>query len=287
MQCKKGIYIKSQDQVVPCGQCMPCRINKGRLWSGRIILENLAHYEKTYFNGLFCTLTYNDDTVPCTVEGVQSLRKKTFRKWLSNQAKIQGSFRYYAVGEYGDLTKRPHYHLALFCFDNEQANAILETWRKSFGFVQVAEITDERARYLANYTAKKLTKHDDDRLEYGQEPEFRISSRNPPIGAAYIDKLVENFSSKHGKRILKERGDIERSFRFNGRIYPVHPWILTKARERLGIPVLHRDRCIHPEYLKWHEIMEAEINHEEADQIERNLHAKKKQRLHRSTTVNL
>lgn len=266
---------------------MPCRINKGRLWSGRILLENLHHYSETGFNGLFVTLTFNDSNLPLTAEGVPTLRKKAFRKWLNNQIRDQGPFRYYAVGEYGEKYLRPHYHMALFPQSYEQADSILGTWAKSRGYVQSAEINDERARYLANYTAKKLTNHADDRLEQGQEPEFRISSRKPPIASDFIDKLVQQFGSGTGAKIVEERGDIERTFRYNGRIYPIHPWILHKARERLGIPVLHRDRLIHPEYEKWHEIQEAMIDPEAADQIEANLNAKKRQRLHRSTTVNL
>ena len=187
------------------------------------MLENGYHWTINGQRSYFATFTYSDDHVPVTVEGIQTLDKKAFRKWLRGQLRIS-AFRYYAVGEYGDKTKRPHYHMALFCQNDEQADSILRSWQQRYGFTQVSEMHDEKARYLANYTAKKLTKADDARLEPGQEPEFRISSRNPPLGAAFIDVLVETYSKGHGKRLVEERGDIDRTFKWNGRKYPIHPW---------------------------------------------------------------
>lgn len=235
----------------------------------------------------FTTHTYSEATVPRTIEGIETLDKSSFRKWLQSQRKNHGPFRYYAVGEYGDNTFRPHYHMALFSESSQQASAILESWQEKYGFITVTEITDERARYLANYTAKKLNKPDDPRLCFGQEPEFRISSRNPPIGADFINVLYKTYTARAGAQIIKDRGDIERTFRWNGRIYPIAPWILNKARERLGIPITHTERLTHPEYEKWHEIQEAIYDPETAHNMETHLNAKKIQRLYRTETVNI
>ncbi len=43
----------------PCGQCMPCRINRSRVWQHRIELEMLDHPWSS-----FVTLTYNDECMP-------------------------------------------------------------------------------------------------------------------------------------------------------------------------------------------------------------------------------
>lgn len=40
----------------PCGKCIPCLINRKRLWKHRLILESYCHDKSA-----FVTLTYNDD----------------------------------------------------------------------------------------------------------------------------------------------------------------------------------------------------------------------------------
>lgn len=268
MQCKRGIFIKTQNQTVPCGQCMPCRINKGRVWSGRIILEQSAHWSLNGQRSYFVTLTYSDANCPRTVEGDPTLRKKETLKWLNNEMSGRdksGAFRYYLVGEYGDTTRRPHYHMALFPGPNFKLGQFLGRWQERRGFTQIDEITHARARYLANYTAKKLTKADDDRLLPGQEPEFRTSSRRPPIGHDFIEVLVRQYTTRAGSKVIAEHGDIERTFRVDGKIYPIAPYILNRAREELGIPLLHRDRiAANDNYLKFHEVQEAIWNPKEA-----------------------
>ncbi|AXL15459.1 replication initiator protein [Microviridae sp.] len=287
MLCRKGILLKQTQQRVPCGQCMPCRINTGRKWSGRIMLESAYQYTKTGFPGEFITLTYSDENVPVTVEGVQTLAKKPFLIWLHNQRKDLQGFRYYAVGEYGENTHRPHYHLALFPTTYDQCAVLRGRWEKLFGFTSSYPLAPERARYLANYTAKKLTKPTDDRLEPGQEPEFRTSSRKPPIAAHFIEILVSQYSTKKGKAIIEERGDIERVFRWEGRLYPIAPYLLNKARERLGIPLLESERGEHPNYYHYHQVEEALWDPSAAHNLEVQLNAKKIQRLYRSTSIKL
>jgi len=246
--------------TVPCGQCMPCRINKGRLWSGRIMLEWLFHP----FEGLpmFVTLTYNEKSVPIESgdDGapVHTLKKKRFLKWVNNVQRNVGSFRYYAVGEYGDDTFRPHYHMAIFPRTNQQIPEIMSLWKDAFGFVTVGEMDAKRARYLANYTTKKLTKDSDERLQTNQEPEFRTSSRRPPLGSRSVDFLCAPYRTGDGRSILEERGDVERTFRFDGKVYPLDAFILRKMRGELGIPLLHRERIeANPNYLEFHASQEA------------------------------
>jgi len=76
--------------------------------------------------------------------------------------------RYYAVGEYGDRTRRPHYHACIFGHDFTE-NSILfkdepnRLWinlelEKCWGLgeVKVGALTFETARYTASYVQKKL-----------------------------------------------------------------------------------------------------------------------------------
>lgn len=116
----------------------------------------------------------------------------------------------------------------------------------------------KRAAYLCHYTAKKLTKADDSRLQPDMEPEFRASSRVPPIGSAALPALVHPYRRGAGAKLLEERGDVERSVRIGGKVYPLDEFMLKKMREALGIPLTHTERMAHPHYLLWHETQEAQ-----------------------------
>lgn len=287
MRCKKGIWVSKENTRVPCGQCMPCRINKGRLWSARIIMEWLECPQRCYF----LTFTYADGYLPSpeittTIDGKTykqgTLEKQRFRQWIKNvQRNNVGPFRYYAVGEYGDARGRAHYHMAIFPQHPAQVHALKGLWTK--GFVTADELTDKRARYLANYTAKKLTKSTDERLVPEQEPEFRISSRNPPLGAAFVERVIRYYQTPKGKKLLEDTGDVGRSFRVGGAIHPLGQWPLRKIREGLGIPQTHKGRAkANPAYLDHYPTGYAEWEPTEASAIEVQLNAKTKRKIYRT-----
>jgi len=230
----------------------------------------------------FMTFTYSDESLP---DG-NTLKKQAFRQWLNNAQKDPhiGLFRYYAVGEYGDRNGRAHYHLALFPQHPAQAVALESRWRKRYGLTHKAEINHARAAYLAQYTTKKLT-GTTSRKE-NQEPEFRISSRNPPLGSTFVEKTANHYlSTPAGRHILEARGDVERTFRLDNRIYPIGDWALKKIRQKCGIPELHRDRLNHQGYQEHHLMAdnEAEQNPEKAAHAETHFINVRKQRHYRGS----
>lgn len=248
------------------------------------MMETVFHSERSFF----LTLTYDNEHIPIkgTSEPVESLDRMAFRAWIKDSKRAVGSYRYYAVGEYGDLSGRPHYHMAIFPQTDAQVAALRYRWKA--GFTQAGEMCDERARYLANYTAKKLTNGHDERLRPGQEPEFRLSSRKPPLGAKFADELAKHYSQPKARKIIETRGDIERTWRVGGRIYPIGQWPLNQVRKKLGIPLLHRERAVaNPNYLDHHEIEDTPWEPEQAKAIKVRLDGKKTQKLHRSTSVKL
>lgn len=240
MKCFNGIPVDGQ--LVPCGRCLDCRINKGREWSSRILMEHVAGNR-----GYFFTWTYDDEHLPRTEqENLPTLRKKAFQRWLEKRREST-PLRFYAVGEYGDDTFRPHYHAAIFPRGNWDPRELLVAWKQGT-IKSVRDLNARRARYLANYTAKKLTKDTDERLRDGQEPEFRSSSRTPGLGVPFVPTLVSAYRTRAGQKIIEECGDIERTVRFYGKVYPIPRFILDKVRVDLGIPVKHSDRLLHPGY---------------------------------------
>ena len=106
MICIKPLTLEGRGEV-GCGQCRNCRINRRREWVGRMILEAKEHLFSS-----FVTLTYDDEHMP--KDG--SLCKKHLQQFIRRlrKALYPRKIRYYAVGEYGDKSWRPHYHLIVF-----------------------------------------------------------------------------------------------------------------------------------------------------------------------------
>ncbi len=185
-------------KVFGCGQCLPCRISKRREWTHRMMLESMLHEEST-----FVTLTYNDENLP---HGGQ-LDPVHVQNWLKylRKALYPQKVRFYLVGEYGDETMRPHYHVALFGVGKESEEAIKETW--SHGFVQVGTLTCHSAQYIAGYVTKKMNKPGDCRLGI-RYPEFARMSLRPGIGAHAMEDVARSLKTPGGKILLEENGDV-------------------------------------------------------------------------------
>lgn len=188
----KGNYT-DRPKTIPCGQCIGCRLDYARMWSARMLHENKMHNESC-----FLTLTYNDDTVPLgntlvkedVQDFIKKLRKKTKKK-----------LRYYACGEYGDKTERPHYHLIIFGFFPEDSNKYKKTkdgqlwtsektaqiWGK--GFTVHGIVNADTAAYTARYVVKKITGKKALAHYNGRLPEFSLMSKKPGIGAKFYEKF--------------------------------------------------------------------------------------------------
>lgn len=187
-----------------CGQCLPCRINRSRVWTHRLLLEQMAHDDS-----VFITLTYNDNLIPDDF----SLHPQDFNLFLKRLRHhvYPSKIRYFGVGEYGDHTERPHYHAAIFGLSYSDTQIIEKAWNK--GYVQVGDLNKDSARYITGYVTKGLTKKDHVNL-HGRHPEFARMSNRPGIGAFTIDKIAANLQSdgrfekrliqslKHGKHNL-------------------------------------------------------------------------------------
>lgn len=138
---------------------MGCRLEKSRQWAMRCVNEAALHE-----NNCFVTLTYNDENMP--EHG--SLYKPDLQKFFKRLRKRRGPFRYYACGEYGEQTKRAHYHACLFGmdFNDRQAfrkigehtldvsNELNEIW--GLGHTTVGNLSFETAAYCARYVTKKV-----------------------------------------------------------------------------------------------------------------------------------
>lgn len=144
---------------LPCGQCILCRLEHARQWAVRI-----THEAQTHEQSSFITLTYDDEHLP----QYSSLNYAHLRDFWKRLRYYCGKLRYYAVGEYGDTTNRPHYHACLFGHAFTKDRQILRTtptmlWTNpqltqawGLGHVSVGALTFQTAQYTASYVTKKL-----------------------------------------------------------------------------------------------------------------------------------
>ena len=93
--------------IVPCGRCTGCRLKYAAQWAMRCMHESQLHSRNS-----FITLTYNNENLPAD----KSINKEEMQKFFKRLRKKLGnnSIRYFACGEYGDKTSRPHYHAIIF-----------------------------------------------------------------------------------------------------------------------------------------------------------------------------
>lgn len=190
--------------VIPCGQCVGCRLERARQWAVRCV-----HEASLYEENAFVTLTYADEWVP----DYGSLRKTDFQQFMKRLRKRYGSgIRFFHCGEYGSVSKRPHYHALLFGFDFPDKTPWtsrngLPVWRSAelellwpFGLSEIGSVTFESASYVARYVVEKVTgeraKSHYERVdgETGEvvriEPEYCTMSRRPGIGRGWIEKFA-------------------------------------------------------------------------------------------------
>lgn len=178
MRCISPFYVRSTSQHVPCGKCNFCLEKRRNDWTFRITQEY-----KQSLSSHFLTLTYDDDKVPYCDNGALQLNKhhlQLFNKRLRKAIKQEngGPFRYYAVGEYGTRTSRPHYHSIAFNIPTAVVQNISDIW--GLGHIQIGEVTPASIHYTTKYHVNPMGEL------HGREPPFAMMSKRPGIGAHYV-----------------------------------------------------------------------------------------------------
>ena len=233
---------------VPCGKCVGCRLDYSRSWADRCVLEG-----KSYEFNWFVTLTYDDDhiitkdrsllsskgTLTLYPKDLQDFLKRLRFHWekdhgwskiVSDQDPdrvINAGIRFYAAGEYGSTTFRPHYHILLFntpiydlvpFFVNQQGDTVYTSdeiqsiWGN--GHVTIGEMNWQTAAYTARYVMKKQKgKGAAEHYEAaGIYPEFVRMSRKPGIGRFYFeahkDEIYKDLSPERSDYITLAQASI-------------------------------------------------------------------------------
>jgi len=195
----RDVYVRYQKvkglRLMPCRQCIGCRLEKSRQWATRAVHE-LAFHEKA----CFLTLTYDDDHLPKNRSLIRS-DFTTFIKDLRARCSYYGKekIKYFACGEYGDQTGRPHYHAILYgpfsgdriedFSDQERVREepsrggdpqfshsdISAVW--THGLHRLSAVTFESAAYVARYQLKKVSGARAAAIYGDRLPEFQAVSQ--------------------------------------------------------------------------------------------------------------
>lgn len=203
---------KAMKGLVPfefeCRRCLPCRLNVAREKAIRAFHEARMHE-----NNIFLTLTYSDKHLesPRLIYShfqnfMKSLRERITGDVTDKDLRLRLYSPYYVTGEYGEETKRPHWHAIIFNYspsdlrflrtsdrgDKVYASKFIDDlWGKNDPEVkpnEIGEVTIESAGYVARYAAKKLV-HGKDQ-EHDFHPIHKTSSRRA-IGRSWIEKYYK------------------------------------------------------------------------------------------------
>lgn len=178
---------------VPCGRCDGCRGDRSREWAIRSFHEASLHERNS-----FITLTYENAPPALVKKDLQDFFKRLRHSY---------KFRYLACGEYGEATRRPHYHALIFGEDFRGGAfqigselygnpALSAAW--GHGICSVGALNMATCCYVAGYVFKKI----------GDKDTFSLASRRPGIGHSWLDKYGDD---------LRRTGFVT----IEGREYPV------------------------------------------------------------------
>ena len=247
MKCQNPRTLKT-GLVVPCRQCLACRINYREAWKLRCLYE-LDNWD----SAAFITLTFSDKYL-LTKENPDSLDKKElqqfFKRLRLNAERKYGShqevnengnersvsnkpIKYFACGEYGGERERPHYHAIVFGMDNfndDDRDLIKSSWNTSPDFrcedwmfdkergrdSAIQEVTPDDIAYVCGYVEKKL---------FGAEAnsEYTLKGRTPPF-SLMSQGLGLDFALKNKERLF------------------ANAYTYTTTGKRIGLPAYLRDK---------------------------------------------
>jgi len=181
MECLKPMYLPKQDIYVPCGKCPFCTATRRADWILRLNTEARLWLDKR-----FVTLTYANPHLRWR-HGQSQLCKDDLQRWFKAIRRAGYRIRYYAVGEYGSTTYRPHYHVILFGSVPEEL--LRSSWRERadrgghiLGHVHIGTVTQASIAYTLGYIVNSKGPF---MLSNRVRP-FSLMSRKPGLGHSYL-----------------------------------------------------------------------------------------------------
>lgn len=183
--------------TVPCGKCPKCCARRISQWSFRLMQEH-----KVATSSYFITLIYDTQHVPITQNRYMSVVKRDVQLFFKRLRRAHGKkykggslpLKYYCAAEYGELCRRPHYHIILF---NADISLIQPAWSdpqtgKHLGAVHFGGeqgVCEASVGYTLKYISKPKWKRQHQRDD--RAGTFALMSKG--LGAAYVTAKTIRF----------------------------------------------------------------------------------------------
>lgn len=201
--------------ALPCGKCIGCRTDRATQWATRCM-----HEASRWKWNSFVTLTYDDNHLPqekyldapALQRFFKRLRQHAARSGKNLRRNQRHGIRYFACGEYGEETGRPHYHALLFnCTfadayvvgkDRYGSHTLSDLW--PFGMAEFGSVTGAAANYVAQYSLKKIGAGDADADGVWRPAPFLRMSLRPAIGKEWLQQyagdLAKGYVTSQGRK---------------------------------------------------------------------------------------
>lgn len=218
MPCLTPLVLKRESRnykgdftnVVPCGLCPHCKQQRSYHWQFRLKME-----QKTSTSSCFLTLTY--ETAPITKYQNLTLQKTDLQKFFKRLRKKlpNTKIKYYAIGEYGSRTYRPHYHAIMFNLPQqwlEDPILLQKIW--THGIVQIDKAQGGSIAYVCNYITtdnSKIKELADVQQEFSiMSKKMGLNHLTPQMLKHYRENLSDTITHSGGQksvlpRYLKEK----------------------------------------------------------------------------------
>jgi hypothetical protein len=192
-------YGKNRTINYPCGKCVSCLKRRSSQWSFR-----LGQEAQVSSSASFLTLTY--ENTPISENGFPTLQKRDWQLFMKKLRKKTPLYKlkFYACGEYGTKTYRPHYHAIIFNLPHRiisKPQIITDLW--GHGHTMITHSNDLTINYVSGYIMKNnikpINKWDD------RQKEFSLMSKK--MGLSYLTpQMIKWYRDRELTAIQKENG---------------------------------------------------------------------------------
>lgn len=226
---------------LPCGKCLLCRKTRAYEITCRAYMELMAHPERP---AAFITLTVDDVNLPRVFPGA-ILTHRPWQLFAKRFRKSVGSFRYLMCGEYGEKSKRPHYHAIIYGWCPLPSDKV---WNKDdcsycdskilqdawpFGHVMARRVNFNTLAYVAGYQLKLDGVEIPGDLEEGQIDRNYVKwSRNPGLGYDFLlryPNMIRNLKQRCFDGFEYEQRSFTLVNGYRSGIIPFHSRFLLKV----------------------------------------------------------